>query len=174
MKRIVMMSADYVLEGPHSRLEFSFLTSPSVTHLVRKKEDVQRLLEATVPKSRLASPYQHIADLLDLHIDKFKDRYITRPRTYESLNVVSFLGAKGENLLDSEFSTIMFGKRALSALDIDVGVQFMYMERDFSVRRHTLLLHVLIAGREKKIVSKVRLPIDLPRSNLMLIMSFIR
>ena len=175
-----MLSAKYVLRERHNQLRFSFLTSPLKPHHIFGVEDAERLLDATLRKSRLASPYQRIAELLASHRDSLEDRdYYTRrnsyydpPRTLKGINVVCFLDAKRESLLDVEFSAIVSRNRALSAANIDVGVQFVYMQPEIKVAAGTLKLCVLVAGRKKRMVSKVRLPTDFPSSKLMLTISY--
>ena len=174
MKRIVMKSADYILNGRYGQLKLSFLTSPSRLHPIFEKRHLASSLQKKFRGSRLASPYQRIADILGSHIDTLEGLDNARPRTYKGLNVVTFLNAKKESSLDVDFSAIVHRNRALSAAKIDVGVQFVYMQQDGKDASHSLELFVLVAGREKRIVSKVRLPLDPPRSDLMLIIACTR
>ena len=175
MKKAVMMSAEYVLKECHGIFKINFLTSPSKTITVSKISDAEWLLRTRLREFRRASPYQRIADLLHSHIDTLEGLDNARRRTYKGLNVVIFLDAERENLLDGEISAIVRRIRALSAANIDVGVQFVYMqEREVKDATHILKVFVLVAGREKKTVSNVRLPIDFPRSNLMLIIAYTR
>ncbi len=173
-KKAVMMSAEYVLERSHGIFRINFLTSPSTAKTIFKTSDAEWLLWTRLREFRRASPYQRIADFLDSHIDTLGGLDYSQQGTYPGLNVVVLLDAEKENLLDGEISAIVYRIRALSAANIDVGVQFVHLQQDLKQATYILQLFVLVAGRGKKNVSDVRPPIDLPRFKLMLIIPYTR
>lgn len=165
-----MMAAEYVLKECHGILKINFLTSPSETITISKMSDAEWLLRTRLREFRRASPYQRVANFLDSHVDIFEDLDNALRKTYKGLNVVIFLDAcEEEKSLDGECSALVCRNNALRAANIDLGVQFVYMQRGVKHTTHILQLFVLVSGRERKPVDNVRLPIDLPRSNLMLI-----
>ena len=172
-KKTVMMSAEYVLERPHRVLRINFLTSRSTTRTVFGTADVEWMFCTRLREFRQARPYQRIADFLDSHIDSI-GLESSQGRTYPGLNVVVFLDAEKENILDGEISAIVARITTLSAASVEVGVQFVHLQRDSNDGTYILRQLVLVAGRGKKHWSHVRIPLTLPRFNLMLIKSYKR
>ena len=84
--------------------------------------------------------------------------------------MVVFLGAEKEDILEGEIAAIVHRITTLSAASVEVGVQFVHLQRDPKDETYILRLLVLIAGGEKKHVNHVRTSIELARFNLILIL----